>query len=111
MAPAIEKSFNLVFYFILNYIKSNDEIQKYIICEFKISNNFVVYTNNKDKITQKIPEYINILINISFKNIFINNRVILQNIDKFNQFKNIEVLFVKEIDMLPDGEVDVVCLN
>ena len=84
-------------YFILNYIKSNDEIQKYIICEFKISNNFVVYTNNKDKITQKIPEYINILINISFKNIFINNRVILQNIDKFNQFKNMELYMLNKI--------------
>ena len=39
----------------------------------------------------------NILINISFKNIFINNRVILQNIDKFNQFKNMELYMLNKI--------------
>jgi hypothetical protein len=84
-------------YFILNYIKSNEEIQKNIICEFKILNKFIVYTNNKDKIKQKLPEYIDILINISFKNIFINNHLILQNLDNFNQFKNIELYMLKKI--------------
>ena len=88
---------NTEMYFILNYIKTNEEIKKNIICEFKILNIFIIYINNKDKIKKKIPENIDILINISFKNIFINNRVILQNIDEFNQFTNMELYMLKKI--------------
>lgn len=32
-------------------------------------------------------------------------------LEVLNQFKGIEVLFVKEIDMLPDGEIEIISLN
>jgi hypothetical protein len=32
-------------------------------------------------------------------------------LEVLNQFKGIEVLVVKEIDMLPDGDIDIISLN
>ena len=32
-------------------------------------------------------------------------------IDVLNQFKNLDVILIKQIDMLPDGEIDVISLN
>jgi hypothetical protein len=32
-------------------------------------------------------------------------------LEVLNQFKGIDVLMVKEIDMLPDGDIDVISLN
>ena len=32
-------------------------------------------------------------------------------LEVLNQFKDIDVLMVKEIDMLPDGDIDVISLN
>jgi hypothetical protein len=32
-------------------------------------------------------------------------------LDVLNQFKGIDVLMVKEIDLLPDGDIDVISLN
>jgi hypothetical protein len=32
-------------------------------------------------------------------------------LEVLNQFKGIDVLMVKEIDMLPDGDIDIISLN
>jgi hypothetical protein len=32
-------------------------------------------------------------------------------LEVLNQFKDIDVLMVKEIDLLPDGDIDVISLN
>jgi len=32
-------------------------------------------------------------------------------LEVLNQFKGIDVLMVKEIDLLPDGDIDVISLN
>ena len=32
-------------------------------------------------------------------------------LDVLNQFKNLDIILVKQIDMLPDGEIDVISLN
>lgn len=32
-------------------------------------------------------------------------------LEVLNQFKNIEVIMVKEVDMLPDGDIDIISLN
>jgi hypothetical protein len=32
-------------------------------------------------------------------------------LDVLNQFKNLDVILVKQIDMLPDGEIDIISLN
>ena len=32
-------------------------------------------------------------------------------LEVLNQFKDIDVLMVKEIDMLPDGDIDIISLN
>jgi hypothetical protein len=32
-------------------------------------------------------------------------------LEVLNQFKNLDVILVKQIDMLPDGEIDVISLN
>ena len=32
-------------------------------------------------------------------------------LEVLNQFKGIDVILVKEIDMLPDGDIDVISLN
>ena len=32
-------------------------------------------------------------------------------LEVLNQFKGIEVVMVKEVDMLPDGDIDVISLN
>ena len=32
-------------------------------------------------------------------------------LEVLNQFKGVDVLMVKEIDMLPDGDIDVISLN
>ena len=32
-------------------------------------------------------------------------------IDVLNQFKNLDIILIKQIDMLPDGEIDVISLN
>ena len=32
-------------------------------------------------------------------------------LEVLNQFKGIDVIMVKEIDMLPDGDIDVISLN
>jgi len=31
--------------------------------------------------------------------------------DVLNQFKKMEVILIKQIDMLPDGDIDVISLN
>lgn len=32
-------------------------------------------------------------------------------LEVLNQFKDIEVVMVKEVDMLPDGDIDIISLN
>jgi hypothetical protein len=32
-------------------------------------------------------------------------------IDVLNQFKNLDIILIKQIDMLPDGEIDIISLN
>ena len=32
-------------------------------------------------------------------------------LEVLNQFKNMEVVMIKEVDMLPDGDIDVISLN
>lgn len=32
-------------------------------------------------------------------------------LDVLNQFKGIEVVMVKEVDMLPEGDIDIISLN
>jgi hypothetical protein len=32
-------------------------------------------------------------------------------LEVLNQFKGIDVIMVKEVDMLPDGDIDVISLN
>jgi hypothetical protein len=32
-------------------------------------------------------------------------------LEVLNQFKGIEVIMVKEVDMLPDGDIDIISLN
>jgi hypothetical protein len=32
-------------------------------------------------------------------------------LEVLNQFKNLEIIMVKEIDLLPDGEIDIISLN
>jgi hypothetical protein len=32
-------------------------------------------------------------------------------LEVLNQFKGIEVVMVKEVDMLPDGDIDIISLN
>jgi hypothetical protein len=32
-------------------------------------------------------------------------------LEVLNQFKKMEVILIKEIDMLPDGEIDIISLN
>lgn len=32
-------------------------------------------------------------------------------LEVLNQFKGIDVIMVKEIDMLPDGDIDIISLN
>jgi len=32
-------------------------------------------------------------------------------LEVLNQFKNMEVVMVKEVDMLPDGDIDIISLN
>ena len=32
-------------------------------------------------------------------------------LEVLNQFKNIDVIMVKEVDMLPDGDIDIISLN
>jgi len=32
-------------------------------------------------------------------------------LDVLNQFKNLDVILIKQIDMLPEGEIDIISLN
>jgi hypothetical protein len=32
-------------------------------------------------------------------------------IDVLNQFKNLDVILIKQIDLLPEGDIDVISLN
>jgi hypothetical protein len=32
-------------------------------------------------------------------------------LDVLNQFKKMDVILIKQIDMLPDGEIDIISLN
>jgi hypothetical protein len=32
-------------------------------------------------------------------------------LEVLNQFKNMEVVMIKEVDMLPEGDVDIISLN
>ena len=32
-------------------------------------------------------------------------------LEVLNQFKNMEVVMIKEVDMLPDGDIDIISLN
>jgi hypothetical protein len=32
-------------------------------------------------------------------------------LEVINQFKNIEIVMIKELDLLPDGDIDIISLN
>jgi hypothetical protein len=32
-------------------------------------------------------------------------------LEVLNQFKNMDIILIKQIDMLPDGEIDIISLN